>query len=128
MAKRSRSKSRSAAPRSSVSATHVGKVLFLAGVLLAILAGLVPNLDQFPWVVWVLAGLGFLIGVLNIEEKEQTPFLVAGIGLLVLAIAVNAFLPELGQIVAVIFKNIIAFVGTTMLVVSTTAIFNLARD
>lgn len=113
---------------SSASANLVGKVLFLAGVILALLAGLVPNLDAFPWVMWVLVILGALVGVINISPTEQTPFLVAGSSLLLVSVGVVAFLTGLGNIVPQIFTNIIAFVAPTVLIVAIIAILNLARD
>jgi F0F1-type ATP synthase assembly protein I len=128
-AKRSSSAPRRAARRSSgASANLVGKVLFIAGVILALLAGLVPNLEKFPWVVWALVILGLLVGILNITRDEQTQFLAAGIGLLIASTAVTALLPNLGTLVANILKNVIAFVAPTVLIVSVIAIANLARD
>lgn len=106
----------------------VGKSLFIGGVVLALLAGLIPNLEQFPWVRWVLVLLGLLVGIINIREEEQTAFLTAGIGLLMASTAVRALLPALGTIVSAIFENIVAFVGPAIVVVAITAIANLARD
>jgi len=116
------------APSKGTSANLVGKVLFIAGVILALLAGLVPNLEQFPWVLWVLVILGALVGVININPQEQTSFLVAGIALLLVSVGIVAFLQELGSIVAQIFSNIIAFVAPTVFIVAVISILNLARD
>ena len=137
MAKRkSKSKSRAKSPASPArqpvrkggNANLVGKVLFLAGVILALLAGLVPNLDEFQWVLWVLVLLGGLVGLINISPGEQSSFLTAGIALLLVSVGVVAFLQGLGVYVANIFKNIIAFVAPTVFVVAVIQILNLARD
>jgi len=131
MAKRSKSRPRRArhSPRhSGASANLVGKVLFIAGVILGLLAGLVPNLDKFPWVTWALVILGLLVGILNITRDEQSSFIIAGVGLLMVSIGVVALLPHLGTLVANVFKNIIAFVAPTVFIVSVIAIANLARD
>lgn len=119
---RRKSKSRGA------SANLVGKVLFIAGVILALLAGLIPNLDEFTFIVWVLVILGALIGIINISPGEQTQFLVAGTALLMVSVGVVALLPILGSIVTNIFKNIIAFVAPTVFIVAVTAVLNLAKD
>ncbi len=52
----------------------IGKTVFLAGVALAILAALIPQLDVYKnTILWVLVSLGFLVGLLNITPKEETP-------------------------------------------------------
>ena len=130
MAKRKRSSSNGSSHSGSShgSASLVGKYSFIAGVLLALLAGLIPNLEQFPWVAWLLVILGLLVGILNITREEQTAFLVAGLGLLMASTAVTALLPTLGTLIASILKNIIAFVAPAVLIVAVISIANLARD
>ena len=106
----------------------VGKFAFIGGVLLALLTGLIPNLESFPWVKWLLVILGLLVGFFNVTREEQTAFLVAGIGLLTASTAVRALLPGLGTIVGTVFENIIAFVGPAVVIVSIIGIANLAHD
>ncbi|MFH7903708.1 MAG: hypothetical protein QW409_02025 [Candidatus Aenigmatarchaeota archaeon] len=60
---------------------NVGEVAFLAGVLIAVISGLltvVARLDEVL-VVYVLLGLGVLVGLLNIRKEEYTTFLLASL-------------------------------------------------
>ncbi len=106
---------------------HLYILLFLFSLLLALLAGLIPNIGGFPWVAWLLVVLGLLVGILNISREEQTAFLVAGIGLLIASTAVTALLP-LGAVVSNVLTNVIAFVAPGVIIVAVIAIANLARE
>lgn len=55
---------------------QVGKWTFIVGLLIAVLAGL--GFIQ-PWVGWVLALLGLIVGFLNIGDEETQSFLLAAI-------------------------------------------------
>ena len=114
--------------KSSHSSNLVGKYAFIAGVILAFAAGLIPNMEQFAWVSWLLMILGGLVGILNVQKQEQTAFLVAGIGLLTANTAIKALFPELGIVAQNISQNILAFVAPAVIVVSVIAIAILAED
>ncbi|MEM1634275.1 MAG: hypothetical protein QW714_00930 [Nanopusillaceae archaeon] len=60
---------------------NLGEVAFLAGVLIAVISGIltvVARLDE-ALVVYVLLGLGTLVGLLNIKKEEYTTFLLASL-------------------------------------------------
>ncbi len=61
-----------------------GQYAFLGGVVLAIIVGLASGFlgGSLPIVLAVLGVLGLIVGLLNITEKEVTPFLIATIALL----------------------------------------------
>ena len=112
---------------------QIGEWAFILGVIIAFLAGVfvgfLPNFEA--WIPLVLVILGILVGLLNIKDKETTPFLIAAIALLATG-AINAFriiddaIPMLGTILANIFSNIAIFVAPAAVIVAIVAIKKLA--
>ena len=103
---------------------RIGHWAFIVGILLAIIAGLVPAL-QTSTVTWILVILGLVVGLLNITAAETTEFLVATIGLMIVSTALG---PLLGGIIEAILQNVIAFSAPAALIVSLKAIYGLASD
>lgn len=104
----------------------IGHWAFLIGVVLAVLAGLVPQL-QTPNVTWLLVGLGLIVGLLNITHKEVQEFLIASVALIIAADAAGDII-ALGLVMATILGNVISFVFPAALVVALKAIWNLAQQ
>jgi len=104
---------------------RIGHWAFIVGVALAVLAGIVPEW-QTVTMIWTLAVLGLIVGVLNITARETTEFLIATVTLLVVG-SVGA-LPALGLMVTSVLANIVAFVAPAALVVSLKAIWALAQE
>jgi len=100
-----------------------GHWAFIIGILLAIIAGLIPAL-QTPTITWILVLLGLIVGFLNVTIKETQEFLIAAIALLI--ISSTGALPVLGTIIATILSNIVAFVAPAALIVALKAIYDLA--
>ena len=75
---------------------RIGHWGFIIGVVIAVLAGVVPEM-QTATILWTLVVLGLLVGVLNITARETTEFLVATTTLLLVG-SVGA-LPALGLMV-----------------------------
>ena len=103
----------------------IGHWSFIVGVLLAIIAGLIPQL-QTSTVTWILIILGLVIGLLNITAKETTEFLVAVIALLIVGSA--GAIPVLGGIILAILANIVALSAPAALIVALKAIYSLAAE
>ncbi len=103
----------------------VGTWAFLIGVLIAVVAGLIPTLPATQ-VAWVLVILGLVVGFLNIKAKEAQEFLVACIALLI--VAGMGGLPPLGRTLGTILTNMIAFVAPAALLVALRAVWALAED
>ena len=59
---------------------QVGKWAFIVGLVIAVAAGL--GFNQ-PWIGWVLAVLGLIVGFLNVSDKESHGFLLAVVALIV---------------------------------------------
>jgi hypothetical protein len=101
----------------------VGKWAFIVGLVLAGVAGL---LLQAVWVVWVLAILGVIVGLLNVTQEETQGFLLAAIAFALSATALNT-VPYVGGVVANILGYVAAFVAGAMIVVALKALFETAR-
>jgi hypothetical protein len=107
----------------------IGTWAFLIGVLIAVVAGLVPAFAQAPLasqVAWVLVILGLVVGFLNIRAREVQEFLVACIAVLI--VAGMGGLPPLGRTLGTILTNIIAFVAPAAFLVALRAIWQLAEE
>ncbi len=103
-----------------------GHWAFLIGIVLAIIAGFVPQL-QSPTVTWVLVLLGLIVGLLNITAKEIQEFLIAAVALVIAADAAGDII-ALGLTMAVILGNIVTFVFPAALLVALKAIWQLASE
>jgi len=101
----------------------VGKWAFIVGLVLAGVAGLFL---QAVWVVWVLAILGVIVGLLNVTQEETQGFLLAAIAFALSATALNT-VPYIGGVVANILGYVAAFVAGAMIVVALKAMFETAR-
>jgi hypothetical protein len=101
----------------------VGKWAFIVGLVIAGVAGL---LFQAGWVVWVLAILGVIVGLLNVTREETQGFLLAAIAFALSATALNT-VPYVGGLVANILGYVAAFVAGAMIVVALKALFETAR-
>ncbi|MCS3902455.1 membrane associated rhomboid family serine protease [Methylohalomonas lacus] len=101
----------------------IGKWAFIAGLVIAVLAGF--GLD-YSWVTWVLAILGLVVGFLNVGEQETQTFLLAAIGMLMSASAISV-IPYIGDIGTAIIANVVAFISAAILVVTLRSLFVTAR-
>ncbi|MBU4351257.1 hypothetical protein L6250_01760 [Candidatus Parcubacteria bacterium] len=102
--------------------TTIGHWALIVGIVLAVIAGL----TTIPALTIVLFVLGLIIGFLNIKEKENTPFLVAVIALLLIGVA-GLQLGKLTEIVVPVLENFIALVGAAGLVVALRQVIVLAK-
>lgn len=105
---------------------QIGRYLFLAGVLIAVITGLagdfgIPNLGI------ILVILGAIVGVLNVSGAESRTFLIAGIAFLATAGALNG-LPALGNSIAAISANLSAFASPAVLIVALKSLLSTVGD
>ena len=97
---------------------------FIAGVVIVILASLLSI--EAGLLTGVLILLGLVVGLLNVEDKDTTHFLVAVIAL---AAAGNANLdtvPLVGAQLQNILKNIGIFVAPAAVIVALKAVYEMA--
>ena len=101
----------------------IGKWAFIAGLVVAILAGLFfqPN-----WAIWVLAVLGVIVGFLNVTAEETRGFLLASIALTLSATALNS-IPIIGTAFSYVLPFVVAFVAGATIVVALKELFKTAR-
>lgn len=105
-------------------AIKIGRWAFLAGLVIAVLAGL--GFEQ-TWFAWVLAALGLVVGFLNVTGEETQGFLLAAIGLMLSATAIRS-LPYVGDILTRMVTNLVVFLAPAVLVVALKALFQTAKE
>jgi len=103
----------------------IGRISFLVGVLLAIILGLVVA----PSTVWiyVLAGLGVIVGLLNVTQHEGKTFLIAAIALLLISNPQSGLI-ELGAKLSAVLSNINVFVAPAALLVAGRSLWGTASS
>ncbi|TRO58437.1 hypothetical protein [[Eubacterium] cellulosolvens] len=112
----------------------IGRWAFIAGVIIAILAGIASAVGggMGGWVPLVMLILGVIVGLTTITEKETTPFLVAAIALLVANggrgfLLVDSVLPGVGTAIDTILVTLAAFVAPAAIIMAVKAIYNIGR-
>ena len=101
----------------------VGKWAFIIGLVLAAVVGW---LFQAQWVIWVLAILGVIVGLLNVTREDTERFLLAAIAFGLSATALST-VPVLGLQITNILGYVAAFAAGAMVVVALKALFQTAR-
>lgn len=102
----------------------IGKIAFIVGLLIAVLGGFGLTQDWFPW---VLAVLGLIVGFLNVGEHEAKTFLLAAIGLLLSATAIQV-IPFIGETGTRIMSYLAMFIAPAVLIVALRTLFSTARS
>jgi hypothetical protein len=102
----------------------IGRIAFVVGLLIAIVAGI--GFDQ-PWMSWVLAVLGAVVGFMNIGGGERTSFMIAGIALTMSATAFSQ-VPFIGDKLSLVVGNVMIFVAGAVFVVAILSLFGTAKD
>lgn len=112
----------------------LGEYVFLACIVIAIVAGIVAGLGDFStgWVALALVVLGVIVGFTTITEKEATSFLLAAIALTVASsggwfLVINEAVAKLGTVINAIVFNIAAFVAPAAIILATKSVYELAR-
>lgn len=106
----------------------VGHYAFLAGIVIAIIAGIgVAALDQ-SIVAILLVVLGIVVGIMNITTEEEVSFIVACAGLMLAANVDLSNLPVLADILKAMLGNILLFVAPASIAVALKLVYRLAQD
>ena len=99
-----------------VTKDQVGAWSFILGLALAIILAFVA-VD----LAWLLVLAGILVGLLNVQDKESTEFLLAALVL----VGVSANVEILG--IPLILQNIAFFVSPAAVIVAVKAIYSIGR-
>lgn len=119
----------------------MGEMAFLGGLILSLLVGIASGFlgSMLPLAFGILAVLGLVVGFLNINEKEATPFLVAAIAMLLATTAldpvlslISAVLGSAGMTVVLWFKGFMAaiavFIAPAAFLVAIKSVYSMAKD
>ena len=101
----------------------VGKYAFVVGIVVAVIAGV----TDAAWAPAALAVPGIVVGLLNVTAEETTSFLLAAIGLMLSARAMDA-IPAVGEAMAPFVANIVAFTGAAVFVVAIMTLLDIGKD
>lgn len=105
----------------------IGAFAFLGGILLSIIFGFIYSLKHPVWLSTCLIILGLVIGLLNIEDRNISLFLIASITFIATYNSIS-FLPLVGDILKAIMINLVYFVAPAALIVSIVAIIRVANS
>jgi len=92
----------------------VGRWSFIVGLFIAVLVGLAIKVPGSGTILFIL---GLLVGLLNVKERESTPFLISVMALLIIGVA-GLQLADLTTIVSDILSQFVAFVSAAALVIA----------
>jgi len=110
----------------------IGRYSFIAGIILALVVGLIPSLtetDQGKQVVLgTLVVLGIIVGFLNVTDEETIGFLVAALVLIIASSTTALTLAGLHPNIAEILRNVIIFVSAAAIIVALKTVYALAQD
>ena len=106
----------------------IGAWAFLIGVLLAIIVGLLGNLNS-TWII-ILSVLGILVGLLNVGGQELKDFMLAGAVLVIVStLAGQSLMLEVASIrIGSIFQALIVLFVPATIVVALKMVFALAKN
>ena len=103
----------------------IGKWAFVAGVLIAVLFGLFSDIGATMAAILVVIGL--VIGLLNITSKEATPFLLAGIAVII-ATSFGANVMTAIPAAARVLNAIMILVVPAVILVALREVFEMAKN
>ena len=107
----------------------VGSWAFLIGVILAILFGLFgarASPDVSNAISLILVVIGLIVGLLNIADRETTPFLLAGLVLIIASYTGAQGISTIGILASILSALQLIFVPATI-IVAVRHVFSLAR-
>lgn len=93
---------------------NLGKWLFLIGLLVSIVAGLIGL--SFEWLSWILAIVAILAGVLYFDPNDVVHIGIRYLVLVAVAAALDGFI-FVGPILTAIFQSAAAFLAPVVLTV-----------
>lgn len=114
----------------------MGKVLFVVGVLIALIMGIGAAMEtgwaSNPWLVLLLVVLGLVVGFFNIAASEVSAFLTGTVGLILATavanlVSIDTLVRGVGTFIQASLGNFIILIGAAAVVVSFKAVYSLAK-
>jgi hypothetical protein len=109
----------------------IGSWAFLAGVVLAVVAGVLAGVDLIvlttQFMTSLLVILGIIIGLFNITNKEVKPFITSGIVLIIASIFGVGLMAGAPVITSVLVALLMVFVPA-VIIVAIKNVFNIAKN
>ncbi len=107
----------------------LGKWAFLIGVIIAVGLGLFSSaLETWTGTLTItLVIIGLLVGLLNIGDKEVTPFLMSGVVLIIASAFGGSIMSDVPYVGSVLDALLVVFVPATV-IVAIKNVFSLARN
>ncbi len=107
---------------------EIGSYAFIAGVIIAIIAGFV-TIDA-RLLTEALVVLGIIVGLINVTEKETQQFLVATVSLVIVSSLAGtgfAAVPVIGAQLQRILLGIMTFVTPAVIIVALKQVYSIAK-
>jgi len=115
----------------------IGNYAFIIGVVLALILGLIPTSllgDAYVWLASILVILGIIVGLMNVTGKETKDFLLVAAVLIIAAGvgtgagAVLASVIGIGNYLAGVFGQLLAFIVPATVIVALKEIIELSKS
>jgi hypothetical protein len=106
------------------SGNMLGGWSFLIGVILAVVFGFLGPLSQT--LVYVLFVLGVIIGLLNISDEESTPFMMAGVVLVIVGTLGQSVVSSVSLFDRILSALTLLFIPATI-IVALKSVFEMAK-
>ena len=103
----------------------IGSWAFIIGIVFAVVLGLLGDISEI-WII-VLVVIGLVIGLLNISEKETTPFLMSGVALII-ASALGGSVFYNVQVLGNVLDALLVIFIPAVIIVAIKNVFNLAEN
>lgn len=115
-----------------------GPLAYIVGLVIAVLAGIVPlSANLVMWTSLLLGLIGVFVGFMNIKDKEVLLFLVAAIAFMISASSLASVFVTLGmqfgvnllgQAVSQVLTNIVVLTAPAAAVVGVKALYEVSRS
>ena len=109
-----------------MSIQRLGGIAFLIGLFFCVLLASVS--EYATWITITLLLLGFVVGFLNIKDKDTNQFLLASIVLIATSATPVDKIPAIGDFLQRIVINFASFVGPAALIVSIFIVIKIAHS
>ena len=104
----------------------LGSWAFLIGVILAVVLGLGFTGGLADTLTWVLVLVGIIVGLLNVADREATPFLMSGAVLVIVSALGGQVLSDVMYVSGILQALLILFVPATI-IVAIRNVFSIAK-